>query len=74
MAKAGHLTPELRPYDLDLDLVRDNHHVLADGLLCHIAVDPAEHQVIVVARQDIGEIAIEYGESEMYLAGIYIYR
>ena len=36
--------------------------------------NPAEHQVIVVDRQDIGKLAIEYGESEMYLAGIYIDR
>jgi len=34
--------------------------------------DPAEHQVIVADLQDIGELAIENGESDINLAGIYI--
>ena len=34
--------------------------------------DPAEHQVIVVDRQDIGELSIQYGESEINLSEIYI--
>ncbi len=34
--------------------------------------DPADHQVIVVDRQDIGELSVQYGESEINLAGIYV--